>query len=459
MEKSKISKDDVVGLGIDFTSCTVLPTKANGTPLCFCEKYKDNVMSYAKLWKHHGGENEAEYMTKIAVETGEPNLERYGEKVSSEWLFPKILETLNKTPEIYDDTDCFIEAGDWIAWQITGTKAHSSCMASYKGMYSKKDGFPSEKYFEKLNKKMKNIIGTKVSDNILQVGEKWGEINSYGAKITGLNEKTAVAVPIIDAHSALFGCKVTTPGKLMLIMGTSSCHILLSKEEKNIKGLCGIIEDGIVPGYFAYEAGQTCVGDSFSWFINNCVPKKYYDEAENTKTNIYEYMEKKASETHNFDNNLVCTDWFNGNRTPYADFTLTASISGLTLKTKPENIYRAIIEGTAFGTKRIIELYENNGISINEIVAAGGIAEKSDFIMQMYADVTNKTIKISGSPQAGALGSAVLGAKASGYFKSLDNATEVMSKIKEKTFYPIKENVEKYKKLYEKYCDLANKTK
>lgn len=459
LKKSGISLDDVAGLGIDFTSCTVLPVKKDGTPLCFCEKYENEIMSYAKLWKHHGGEREAELMTKIAKETNPSLLKRYGGKVSSEWLFPKILETLNKNPEIYEEADCFTEAGDWLMRQITGEKASSLCMAGYKAMYDKKDGFPDGDYFERADKRLKNIIGTKVCDRVLSVGEKLGEINERGAEITGLNAGTAVAVPIIDAHSALLACGVVTEGRLMLIMGTSSCHIVLAKEKKEIEGLCGVVEDGIVPGYFAYEAGQTCVGDSFEWFMENCVPKKYYDEAKKQNMNIYDFMEKKAGECDNFQSGLVCLDWFNGNRTPYVDFTLTSAISGLTLKTKTEELYRAIIEGTAFGTRAILDLYEKNGIEIKEITAAGGIAEKSGLIMQIYADVTGRKIKLSGSPQAGALGSAVLGAVAGGYFKNINDAVSVMAKIKDRVYVPSKENTEKYNLLYKKYCRLADNTR
>ncbi len=454
LKKSKVNPEDVVGIGIDFTSCTMLPVKKDGTPLCFSEKFKDEPMAYVKLWKHHGAEKEAEIMTKIAEETNQEWLKRYGGKVSSEWLFPKILETLNKAPEVYYEAERFIEAGEWLVWLLTGKEIHSSCMAGYKGMHHKKKGFPNLEYLKAVAPEFENIIGTKVSGDISVVGTKAGEINDYGQTLTGLKKGTSVAVPIIDAHAALPSSGVVSPGKLMLIIGTSSCHIVLSDKEKEIEGLCGVVEDGVIPGYFAYEAGQGCVGDSFSWFIDNCVPKKYYDEAEKENIDIYKYMEKKAKNINVGENGLVALDWFNGNRTPLVNYNLTSVISGLTLKTKPEDIYRAIIESTAFGTKLILDIYEKNGVLVDGIIAAGGIAEKSELVMQIYSDVTGRMIKISGSQQAGALGSAMFAAVCGGYFPDISSAAEVMSKIKDKIYYPNKENTEKYNVLYRKYLDM-----
>lgn len=455
IKKTNVNTDDIVGVGIDFTSCTMLPVKNDGTPLCFLDEFKNEPMAYVKLWKHHGAEKEAEYMTKIAEETNQKWLKKYGGKVSSEWLFPKILETLNKAPDVYNETDRFIEAGEWIVWMLTGNEIHSSCMAGYKGMYNKKGGFPDKEYFRAVALELENIIGSKISENISTVGTKAGEICDYGEKLTGLKKGTAVAVPIIDAHASLPAAGVVNPKKLMLIIGTSSCHIILSEEEKNIEGLCGVVEDGVIPGYYGYEAGQCCVGDSFSWYIDNCVPKKYYDEALANNKDIYSYMEEKAKALKVGESGLVTLDWFNGNRTPLVNYNLTSSISGLTLKTTPEEIYRSIIESTAFGTKVILDLYENNGVEVDEIIASGGIAEKSELCMQIYADVTGRPIKISASPQACALGSAMFASVCGGYFPDISSASAVMSKIKEKIYYPISENCEKYKELYNKYCEMV----
>lgn len=456
IDQAGVAASDIVGMGIDFTSCTVLPVTEDGTPLCFLEKYKNEPHAYVKLWKHHGGQKEADEITRIAKEEGVSWLETYGNKVSSEWLFPKILETCNKAPEVYDEAARFIEAADWLVWQITGEEIHSSCMAGFKNFWDKKNGYPSNDFWAKVHPKMGDIIGTKISENVSTVGTKAGEINKRGAELTGLQEGTAVAVPVIDAHAALPAAGVVEGGKMVMIIGTSGCHILLSEEEKNVKGICGRVADGIIPGYIAYEAGQSCVGDSFDWFIKNCVPERYAIEARECNKNIFTYMTEKAEKLEIGQSGILVLDWWNGNRTPLADFELTGVILGLTLQTKPEEIYRGIIESTAFGTKAIIDLYEENDVKIEELYAAGGISQKNTLLMQIYADVLGRDIKVTKSSQAGAKGSAVFAAAASDYFGSIKEAAQVIADECECVYHPIPGNTLKYKKLYDEYVTLTN---
>jgi len=456
IKKSGVNPDDIAGVGIDFTSCTMLPIDEDGTPLCFYDEFKSEPHAYVKLWKHHSAQAEADEITRLAVENGEKWLDIYGGKVSSEWLFPKIYETLNKAPKVYDRAHRFIEAGDWLTMVLTGSDVLSSCMAGYKGMWNKAGGYPSEEFLEKISPKLKNIVGTKIGTNVKPTGTKAGEVNEAGARLTGLKEGTAVAVPIIDAHAALPAAGIADGGKLMLIIGTSTCHILMDKNERNVKGICGMVKDGIIPGYYAYESGQAAVGDIFEWYVKNNAPYKYVTDAESKGKDIYTYLTEKAEKSGVGESGLIALDWWNGNRTPFADYDLKGAIFGYTMTTKPEDIFRALLESTAFGTRAIVELYEENGIEIDELYATGGISQKNKFMMQMYADVLNKPVIVPSLKQAGAMGSAVFASFAGGVYDDVKDAVEAMVHLEKTIYMPNDENHKKYTEVYKKYKELVN---
>ncbi|MDP4133817.1 MAG: ribulokinase [Bacillota bacterium] len=451
LNKSGATPEEIAGIGIDFTACTVLPVYADGTPLCFNDKYKDEPHAYVKLWKHHAAQKQAEIIYEKAKEQNESWLKRYGDQISSEWFFPKILQVLEENIELYHETARFIEAGDWITWVLTGKETHSSCLAGYKAFWSKKDGYPSNDFFASVNPELGEIIGTKVSENVISVGSKAGELCEAGATLTGLTQGIAVASPSIDAHAALPATGITDSGKMLMIMGTSTCHIIMGDSEKCVPGISGVVEDGVCEGYFGYEAGQSCVGDSFEWYTKSCLPKSYYDEAAAQNINIHKLLREKAKKLKVGESGLVALDWWNGNRSILSDSDLTGLILGFKLTTKPEEIYRALIESTAYGTKVIIDNYEENGINIIEIFAAGGIAEKDEMTMQIYSDVMNKEIRISASSQSCALGSAMFGAVAGGAFGNIKEAASIMARVKDVLYKPIPENVRLYEKLYNEY--------
>jgi L-ribulokinase len=455
LKEAKVSASDVIGLGIDFTACTMLPTDKSGKPLCFSEELKANPHAYVKLWKHHAAQDEANKLNKIAEERGEDFLKRYGGKISSEWLIPKIWQILDEAPEIYEKADRFMEATDWVIMQLTGVEARNSCTAGYKAIWHKQAGYPSKEFFKALDERLENLVEEKLSTDIYSIGAKAGEITERAAELTGLKVGTAIAVANVDAHVAVPAVGITDEAKMLMIMGTSTCHILLGTEEKIVPGMCGVVEDGVIPGYLGYEAGQSCVGDHFEWFVENSVPAGYTKEAEEKGIDIHTLLTEKASALKIGESGLVALDWWNGNRSVLVDVDLTGMLLGCTLLTKPEEIYRALIEATAYGTRMIVETFRENGVPIKELYAAGGIAEKNKLMMQIYSDVTNMEIRIAGSPQAPALGSAMFGALAAGKEKggydSIVEAAKYMSKVKEEYFKPIPENVEVYNKLYAEY--------
>ncbi len=458
LKKANVKAEDVVGLGIDFTACTIMPIYKDGQPLCMKDKYKSNPHSYVKLWKHHAAQEYANRLNKVARERKESFLARYGGKISSEWAIAKAWQVLEEDESLYQEMDLFIEATDWVIMQLTGKETRNCCTAGYKAIWSKREGYPSNDFFKSLNPKFEHVIDEKFSRDILPVGSKAGELTEEGAKLTGLQQGTAVAVGNVDAHVSIPAVGITESEKLLMIIGTSTCHILLGENERIVPGMCGVVEDGVLPGYLGYEAGQSCVGDHFEWFINNCVPKHYHEESLKQGKNIHEYLTEKANKLKAGESGLLALDWWNGNRSVLVDTDLTGLFIGCNLQTRPEEMYRALIEATAYGNRMIIETFIENGVPIKELYAAGGIAEKNDMMMQIYADVANMEIRISDSPHAPALGSAMFGAVAAGKensgFESIFEISNKFGKIKEKVYKPIKENVETYDLLYKEYVKL-----
>ena len=448
LKKSGVAFEEIIGIGVDFTSCTILPIDKQGTPLCMKDKWKSNPHSWVKLWKHHAAEPYANRLKDIALERQEKFIHRYGGKISSEWMLPKI----------YEATDRFIEAGDWLVLQLTGKERRSSCNAGYKAIWDKKEGYPSPEFFAALHPQLKNVVEEKLSTDIYPTGSKAGGLTLQMAHLTGLKENTPVAVEIIDAHSAVPATTVTQPGKMVLIMGTSTCHMLLSKEQKLIPGIPGVVEDGILPGYFGYEAGQAAVGDIFDWFISHYVPASYEREAEKLGVNIYRFLEEKASKLRPLESGLIALDCWNGNRSILNNADLSGLLLGCTLNTKLEDIYRALIEATAFGTRIIIETFQKNGLPIDELYACGGMPHKDKLLMQIYADVTGREIKVASSRQASALGAAMFGSLAAGNklggYDSIEEAVDHMASCEKKTYIPIPENVEFYNQLFTEYKKL-----
>lgn len=458
LQKSKVSPKDIIGVGIDFTSCTILPVKKDGTPMCNIDKYKEEPHAYVKLWKHHAAQYCADILNETAQKMGEEWLKLYGGKISSEWLIPKAMQIVKEAPEIYEQCDRIIEGGDWIVWQLCGQEARSACNAGYKALWHHEKGYPSKEFFKALDPKMEHIVEEKLSCDIKPLGACAGYLTKEMAQKTGLSEETAIAVGIIDAHASVPACKINQAGKMLMIIGTSTCHMLLSEEEKGIEGTCGIVKDGILPGYYGYEAGQSCVGDHFGWFVEHCVPYQYYLDAKEKNINIHTYLMEKAEKLQVGESGLLALDWWNGVRSVLMDFDLSGMIIGFTLRTKPEEIYRALIEATAYGTRKIIEAFEAGGVPVNELYAAGGIASKNPLAMQIYTDVCKKEIRISGSKQSGALGSAILGAVAAGEeksgFKSVEEAVLKLGKLDDIVYQPIKKNVDIYEQLYQQYLKL-----
>ncbi len=456
--KAGAGADDIVGIGVDFTSCTILPTLADGKPLCLLDEFKDEPHAWVKLWKHHAAQPEADEINELAEKRGENFLKRYGGKISSEWLFPKALQILHENPRVYAAADKIIEAGDWLVWQLTGTEKRSACQAGYKAFWSKEEGYPSKEFLRELDPRFESFVEEELSNEIYPVGALAGGLTASMAEAFSLKPGIPVGVGIIDAHAALLGSSVAEPEKMVLALGTSTCHMVLGEKNVLAKGIAGIVEDGIVPGYTAYESGQSAVGDIFAWSMRTSVPPEYYQEAEGKSVDIYNLLQMKAAKLKPGESGLMALDWWNGNRSILMNANLSGLLVGMTLGTKPEEIYRALIEATAFGTEKIIQTHEEQGIPIKELYACGGLAEKNELLLQIYADVTGREIRVAESQQAAALGAAIIGAiaagKQNGGYDDFKEATKKMARLKDKVYRPIPENRRVYHRLYEIYLTL-----
>lgn len=458
LKRSGAAKEDVIGIGLDFTSSTVLPVNGEGVPLCLLPGFEGEPHAYVKLWKHHAAAPYAAKMERAAKERGEGWLKRYGGKVSSEWLFPKLFETLELAPRVYQAAARFMEAGDWLVYQLTGAFSQNACMAGYKAFYDPKSGFPDRAYFAACDIGLENVVQDKLFSPVLSQGRRAGGLSARYAEKLGLLPDIAVAAANVDAHVCLPAVKITRPNKMLMILGTSTCHLMLNAAESEVPGICGSVWEGILPGYYGLEAGQSCVGDLLDWFVRNCVPESRVKEAEKSGMNIHAYLQSLARKQRPGEHGLIALDWWNGNRSVLVNPELTGLVIGQTLKTGPQDIYRALVEATAFGSLKIIENYRKNGVSVEEVCLAGGIAEKSPFIVQVYADVLGLPLRLSGSAQGPALGSAMFAAVAAGPdaggFRDIRQAAEKMGSLKPKAILPDPKRHAAYLKLYALYEEL-----
>ena len=449
IEKAGISAKEIAGVGIDFTACTLLSLDAHGEPLCLSPEFADEPLSYALLWKHHAAQRYADRMNQVALERGEDWLPFIGGKVSSESTFPKILQILHEAPELYAATHRFVEAGDWITFLLTGRETHSRNIAGYKAQYVL-DSYPTEDYLCAVDPRLKGLIGGKISTNVIPLSACVGRVSEEGAILSGLAEGTPVAPAMIDAQAAIPALDLTEEGDLLAVIGTSACYIVHSQKECCVPCVFGAAKGVVYPELYTYEAGQAGLGDSFDWFVRTCLPASYSAEAEERELSVHALLREKAERLAVGESGLLAMDWFNGDRSLKND-GLSSMVLGLTVQTRPEEIYRALLESTAYGARRIVEDFEQNGIPVRAICATGGIAQKDPLMMQIYADVTGREVRVGGAVQAGARGSAVLGAVAGGLFRDLRKASGFFALPDHAVYRPDPERKARYDELYREY--------
>jgi L-ribulokinase len=442
LARAGVPATQVVGLGVDFTSCTVLPVSADGEPLCRSPRWRGRPHAWPKLWKHHAAQPVADRLNEVAAERGEPFLERYGGRISSEWYFPKLIELWLEDREVYDAAAGFIEATDWIVWHMTGRECRQSCAAGYKAMWSADEGLPPTAYFEAAYPGFDHPA-EKLGTTFVALGTKAGNLRPELAAQAGLSEEVAVAVGNVDSFASVPGAGVERPGVFVMAIGTSICDMVVDAEEVRLPGITGVVRDGILPGQFGYEAGQTAVGDMLGWFVRTLGNGAGFDE-----------LESAAGELAPGETGLVALDWFNGNRSILADADLSGAILGLTLRTRPAEIYRALLESIAFGNRRIIDNFTEHGIALERIVACGGIAERSPLAMQLIADVSGRPVHVPDSELIPARGAALFGAVAAGVYDDISEAIATTRPADARVYQPQPEATQIYDRVYPVYRSL-----
>jgi len=442
----------VIGIATDFTACTVLPTLADGTPLCELAEFADRPHAYVKLWKHHAAQAQADRLTATAHERGESWIVRYGGRLSTEWELAKALQVLEEDPELYRRTDRWVEAADWIVWRLCGSYLRNACATGYKAAFQ--DGrYPSPEFLASLHPEFGTFVAEKLEQPIGALGDAAGGLTGEMATLLGLTPGIAVAVGNVDAHVTAPAARAVEPGRMVAIMGTSTCHVMNGADLREVPGMCGVVDGGIVPGLWGYEAGQSGVGDIFAWFVDHQVPPSYHERAAAAGVSVHELLTELAAAQRIGAHGLVALDWHSGNRSVLVDHELSGLIVGQTLGTRAEDVYRALLESTAFGTRMIIEAFTDSGVPVTELVVAGGLL-RNRLLMQIYADVTNLPLRTIGSAQGPALGSAMHAAVAAGSYPDIRAAAEAMGAPDGETYEPVESNVDAYERLFAEYAEL-----
>ena len=457
LETSGIDPREVVGLCVDFTCCTLLSLDENGVPLCCDPAFQNVPLAHVLLWKHHAAQPYANELTRLLAARAPDLLAAYGGRVSGEWLFPKIMQIAHEAPDVFRRTARFCEAGDWITGRLIGRAVNSATYAGLKAFWNERDGYPANALLREADPALDGIVGTKISPRVDKVGSLAGRLTEAGAAMTGLSVGTAVAVPVADAHAAMPALGIEGDGDLAMILGTSIVHLVNCAEEKPIPGVCARVKDGVVPGRTTYEAGQSGGGDIFDWFVRTQVPARYAAEAAARGVSVHQLLREKAGPKPAGASGLLALDWVNGSRSPYQNGDLSGAVLGLTMTTAPEDVYRAWIEATAYGTRTIIDNFEANGVPVRSVCATGGIARKDPMLMQIFADVTGRPIRVGGASQAGARGSAIYAAAAGGVYGNVSEAIRALRVPDVGVFEPRPREQATYRTLYAAYRRLCDR--
>ncbi|TWT99049.1 ribulokinase [Neorhodopirellula pilleata] len=451
---SGIDVSRIVGIGVDFTSCTMLPTLRDSTPLCEIDTFARVALAWPKLWKHHGAIEQTDRMNDVAKQRNESFLHRYGGTIGLEWFFPKLLETIENAPEVADAAEVWLEAGDWFVWKLVGCDAdrlpRSTCQAGYKALWSPEEGYASPDYLSAVHPKLAEAARSKMPGVMLSPGERAGSLSAEMAERFGLPAGIAVSAATIDAHAAVPGVGAGEAGTMVMVMGTSSCHMLNSEQGKSVAGVAGIVEGGILPGLFGYETGQAAVGDAFAWLLKLL------------NLDSFERLSRDAMALPPGAEGVLCLDWMNGCRTPLMDGKVKGAFTGLSLGTTPAHLYRALLEGSAFGVRWIVDVLRESSVPVEKFVATGGLPHHNPDLVQVYADVLGAPIEIHPSEQGPAVGAAVLGMVAAGQDKSgfadVTEASKAMAAVpddRKRVIRPAMDYHDAYQVHYKRYRKLA----
>jgi L-ribulokinase len=452
-----VQPHQVCAIGLDATACSPVAVDENMVPLCLHEKWAKEPHAWPKLWKHMTAQDEADRINEVALRRGEKFLRRCGNTSSAQFFFAKLLEVYRKAPEVYKAMDRFVNVADWLVWLMTGRYCSSVCTAGYKCFWGP-EGFPSREFFEEVEPGFGNVVEEKVRVEVLPNGASAGGLTQEMSQLTGLPAGIPVAASMIDAHVAVPAVGLTQGGELMMTMGTSLCHLMISREGSFVPGIFGVVQDGVIPGFYGLEAGQASVGDVYDWFVHNAAGGEAAKRAAETGESMFQILTEGALRLKPGESGLLALEWWTGNRSILNNANLSGMILGISMTTKPEEIYRALVEATAFGTRVIVDNFENHGVKVDRVVACGGLSRKSELVMQVFADVLGRDIEISNIKETTALGSAMYGmvalGKERGGYDTVEDAVRALIKPAKVIYHPQPENKPVYDQLYTMYCRL-----
>ncbi|MCP3787277.1 ribulokinase [Micromonospora sp. A3M-1-15] len=447
-----IDPAEVVGVGLDATSCTVLPTRADGTPLAELPEFRDRPHAWPKLWKHHSAQRQADRINALAADRGEPWLARYGGRVSAEWQLAKALEVLEEDPAVFRRAERWVETADWLVRLLCGAPTRNASAAGFKGL--RQDGhYPAPDFLAALHPDLPDLLA-KIDDGpLLPPAARAGALTVEAAGWTGLPAGIAVAAGAIDAHVTAAAARSVAPGRMLAVLGTSTCLIMNADTCHEVPGVCGVVEGGVTAGRWGYEAGQSGVGDIFAWYVERALPASYASEAARRGMPVPDLLDSLAADQPVGGHGLLALDWHSGNRSVLMDHELSGVLVGLTLATRPEEIWRALLEATAFGARTVVEAFEAAGVAVDELTAAGGLTANR-LLLRIYADVLRRPLHVLDAAHPAALGAAIHAAVAAGAYPDVETASAAMGASHRETWHPDPARATAYDELYADYQTL-----
>ena len=456
LDQSDINRADIIGMGMDFTCSTPMPVDQHGEPLCFDPRFERNPHAYIKLWKHHAAQWEAARLTELMREHDPELLPCVGGRLSPEAFFPKVWQVLREAPDVFDATDRFLEVGDWLTQRLTGNENLARSLATHKAQYREGVGYPP--LLQYADPRLAGMIGAKVRGKLIDIGAVSGYLTARQAAWLGLPAGIVVTAPHPDAMASLPALGIAGPGSAALAAGTSSAMILCYSQFLPVEGTTSIMLDNTLPGLYGYASGQAAFGDLLGWFVSRCAPEEVLRAAQDAHISAHEELSRRAARLRPGESGLICLDWWNGNRSCLADMRLSGMLLGMTLQTRPEEIYRALMEGLGFGLRCIIDAHERAGVPIRALHVSGGISYKSPLFMQLLSNIIQRPLYISKPLPTPAVGMAILSACAAGTQKGgydqLDEAAARMSCLSDIRYQPDASQAVAYDALYQEYIAL-----
>lgn len=439
-------RESIAGICVDATSLTLVPVGRDGRPLSLHARHAGEPHAQIKLWKYHAAQRQADEALALAIDMREPFLGMTGGSLSCEWTLPKLLECRDEAPDIYAQMDLALDLCEYLTYRLTGEVVRSVSVMGFKCLWSQAHGLPSEAYLNRLRPGFAGEYAHLLRGTLRHTGEAAGHLSDEMVKAYGLSRDIVVAMGTLDGHTSLIALGALAEGDAALVIGTSNVLTTQTRVLHEIPGICGVVQDGLTPGLFGYEAGQNCTGDMLSWYVRTMLPASVQREADARGQNVHDYLCSLVEAP--WTNPVSVADWWNGSRNVPCDLTLRGGMQGLSLTTGPQDIYLAMLQAIACGTRELFEQFTRHSVQISRVVAAGGITQKNPLLMQEYANILHRPVAVGKIAEGPALGAAMLAAVAAGIYASLEEAFAHMGVKDMRLYTPDEAHAEAYEQLY-----------